>query len=398
MLTPRPVHLEWRTANHSVCLAPFPLACLATCATSLSLELTSSYDQTIFYKRIMDEPTTMQALQTLKKSLYPKKQKKRYQPPQPDKHTYASQEDFVASLHAISLDDVEPEQKCPTCWKPFGEAPDFGFDNSELPVKLRCGHVFGNKCLANTFALPELSRLILEPLSFQAGKKGLQLGQMLNQYARTHGANFRDITEMFAHMLATMSTPGTCRDQLFGNYWFERFLDIQQIEGDLASITFMENAIVLDSKPPVPSIWNRATGSMDKTLLPSPPDSLNDTSLPSSSCEFGFATGYCEFPSMFPPPTTAKSLGLEPEVPQQGIAGPNDATQGTWQEALSNETKLDKLAALQKLNKDVPTAIDQALVNASIALAAEHKTKQKAHHVEHMAMQSEHMAHKKGQS
>jgi hypothetical protein len=97
-------------------------------------------------------------------------------------------------------------------------------------------------------------------------------------------------------------------------------------------------------------------------------------------------------------PTTAKSLGLEPEVPQQGIAGPNDATQGTWQEALSNETKLDKLAALQKLNKDVPTVIDQALVNASIALAAEHQTKQKAHQVEHMAMQSEHMAHKKGQS
>ena len=344
----------------------------------------------------MDELTLLQATP---KPPQPKKQK-RYHPPQPDKHTYASQEEFLDSLYTISLHDVEPQQKCPTCWKPYGEAPDPGFDNSELPVKLQCGHVFGNKCLASTFALPEANRILLEPLSFRVGKKGWELGHMLDRYAKTHGANGRHITEIFANMLATMGKPGTCRDQLAGKYWFSRLQEIQQVDADLASITLMENAIVLDSKPAVPTKWNTTIGTMNNTSLPTPTpppsDGLNDPTHPHPYSEYGPAPGYCDLPSMFPPPTAAESVELEPEIPQPGTAGHNEAAQETGQEPLAIQTKLDKLAALQKLNKDVLASADQALVDASLSMVALHKAKQQTYHTEQMALQHHAMARIQG--
>jgi hypothetical protein len=78
----------------------------------------------------------------------------------------------------------EDSKKCPICWKPYGEAADPGFDNSEQPVRLKCRHTFGNKCMLATFAVPGTSTITLEPLAFGQGSKGYQLGQRLHSHLR----------------------------------------------------------------------------------------------------------------------------------------------------------------------------------------------------------------------
>ncbi|CAN9171051.1 unnamed protein product [Alternaria alternata] len=111
--------------------------------------------------------------------------KARYAPPQPDADTFATQQAFLDSLMPAPIESVDDDsKKCPICWKPYGEAADPGFDNSEQPVRLKCRHTFGNKCMLATFAVPGTSTITLEPLAFGPGSRGYQLGQRLHSYLR----------------------------------------------------------------------------------------------------------------------------------------------------------------------------------------------------------------------
>ncbi|CAN9214198.1 unnamed protein product [Alternaria alternata] len=103
--------------------------------------------------------------------------KARYAPPQPDADTFATQQAFLDYLMPVPIESVdEDSKKCPICWKPYGEAADPGYDNSEQPVRLKCRHTFGNKCMLTTFAVPGTSTITLEPLAFGPGSRGYQLG------------------------------------------------------------------------------------------------------------------------------------------------------------------------------------------------------------------------------
>ena len=98
----------------------------------------------------------------------------------------------------------EDSKKCPICWKPYGEAADPGFDNSEQPVRLECRHTFGNKCMLATFAIPGTSIITLEPLAFGPGSRGYQLGQRLHSYLRESRAlETDDDAVAFTEMLHT---------------------------------------------------------------------------------------------------------------------------------------------------------------------------------------------------
>ncbi|CAN9283109.1 unnamed protein product [Alternaria alternata] len=113
-------------------------------------------------------------------SAWPSNSDKRvhYTPPQPDADTFATQQAFLDYLMPVPIESVdEDSKKCPICWKPYGEAADPGFDNSEQPVRLTCRHTFGNKCMLATFAVPGTSTITLEPLAFGQGSKGYQLGR-----------------------------------------------------------------------------------------------------------------------------------------------------------------------------------------------------------------------------
>ncbi|RYN16683.1 hypothetical protein AA0112_g12403 [Alternaria arborescens] len=113
-------------------------------------------------------------------SAFPSKsdKKARYAPPQPDTDTFATQQAFLDYLMPVPIESVdEDSKKCPICWKPYGEAADPGFDNSEQPVCLKCRHTFGNKCMLATFAVPGTSTITLEPLAFGPASRGCQLGR-----------------------------------------------------------------------------------------------------------------------------------------------------------------------------------------------------------------------------
>ncbi|KAF2702750.1 hypothetical protein K504DRAFT_363199, partial [Pleomassaria siparia CBS 279.74] len=108
--------------------------------------------------------------------------KKRYSPPRPDADTFDSQEEFVNSLVSIPIAEVEEyNRKCPHCWKRYGES-DQGADNAENPVKFRCGHVFGEKCMKDVFRLPTAVKVDLCPISFESGSRGADLGARLDQF------------------------------------------------------------------------------------------------------------------------------------------------------------------------------------------------------------------------
>ncbi|CAN9343007.1 unnamed protein product [Alternaria alternata] len=131
--------------------------------------------------------------------------KARYAPPQPDADTFATQQAFLDYLMPVPIESVdEDSKKCPICWKPYGEAADPGYDNSEQPVRLKCRHTFGNKCMLTTFAVPGTSTITLEPLAFGPGSRGYQLGQRLHSYLRESRALETDGNAVaFTEMLHT---------------------------------------------------------------------------------------------------------------------------------------------------------------------------------------------------
>jgi hypothetical protein len=183
-----------------------------------------------------------------------KKQKKRYLPPQPDARTFRTQQDFLDSLAPISIESVDPNsRKCPICWKPFGEAADPGFDNSEEPVRLRCNHVFGNKCLNHTYTLPGTSIIDVRPLTFFPGSKGTALGRKLHVYAESNNVNStsKSKAEICSKMVEESYLPekGT---QVFGDHWWPVIRQLQSGTHDLGGVTLLDNAIILDRKPTKP--------------------------------------------------------------------------------------------------------------------------------------------------
>ncbi|CAN9319449.1 unnamed protein product [Alternaria alternata] len=108
-----------------------------------------------------------------------KDKRARYAPPQPDADTFATQQAFLNHLMPVPIESVdEDSKKCAICWKPYGEAADPGFDNSEQPVRLKCKHTFGDKCMLATFAVPGTSTITLETLAFGPGSRGYQLGSL----------------------------------------------------------------------------------------------------------------------------------------------------------------------------------------------------------------------------
>ncbi|KAH3972243.1 hypothetical protein HBH61_001420 [Parastagonospora nodorum] len=140
----------------------------------------------------------------------PQPASRRYSAPKADRDTFDSQQAFLDSLQPIEIEDVgEDEQKCPLCWKQFGEGPDPGHDNFERPVRLRCNHVYGDRCLADLFRLPETSRVKLHPLRFFPGDKGHLLGQILCNYRQSLGAKFRirNDVELFEKFLTSIEIP-----------------------------------------------------------------------------------------------------------------------------------------------------------------------------------------------
>ncbi|KAF2845318.1 hypothetical protein T440DRAFT_472726, partial [Plenodomus tracheiphilus IPT5] len=204
-----------------------------------------------------------------------KKKQKRYVAPLPDDNTFATQQDFLDSLSPIAVDHVESNNlKCPICWKTYGEAPDPGFDNSELPVKLRCHHVFGQKCLANTFAIPKENKVELRRLSFSLGSRGAALGHRLHTYATQHRIDLEgnsgsqhSTAETFSKMMQEAFLPKRGRD-IFGEFWWPILQYVRNaISQTGRGIRFMENAVVLDSIPPQsPDVNPPAHGVKSGTL------------------------------------------------------------------------------------------------------------------------------------
>jgi hypothetical protein len=299
---------------------------------------------------------------------------KRYTPPKADARTFPSQQAFLESLTPMSIDDVEEDKrKCPICWKPFGEEADPGFDNSESPVKLRCGHIFGDKCLATIFGVQDHPRVSLQPLSFEDGSKGLLLGARLHVYAAKHGPNFRNAFETFQSMLlkSEQLDGEPSGEKLFGEYWWcvlrEAFKE--RDNPSLANITFMENAVILDNQSP------KAEHGLDTYAINSQFLSLSSTGLEQTLVQSGFApnatpmwpsqqmdTTAVPFSFESTPMNTPSSMHSNTTVSAQSMAVigstppsndvPDNDISGTWEVNLASETNLDKLSALQKQKAD----------------------------------------------
>jgi hypothetical protein len=297
---------------------------------------------------------------------------KKYTPPKADARTFPTQQAFLESLRPISIDDVsEDKRKCPICWKPFGEEADPGFDNSESPVKLRCNHVFGHKCLATIFAIQEHHRVSLQPISFEDCTRGLLLGARLHVYAAKHGPNFRDDIETFQSMVleAEQRDSEPSGEELFGEYWWCVLQEVfkQRDNPSLTNITFMENAVILDYQLPKPEddlnpyaiksqFLNSSSMGLEHTLVQSaliPTASsmwashhFGPTAMPSS-----FESVSKDSPSNMQPffdkTASAQFLAVTGST-QSSIDPPGNDISGTWEVNLASETKLDKLSALQK--------------------------------------------------
>lgn len=323
----------------------------------------------------------------------PQPKSKRYTPPKADANTFATQQAFLDSLQPMSIEEVDlDKRKCPICWKCFGEEPDPGFDNSELPVKLRCHHVFGHKCLADIFGIPASTHLKLQPLQYTPGKKGHLLGQKLAAYHTLHGAKFRNEFETFEHML---NTPHREKGpQVFGMYWWPIVLQILHSHRGLSQITLMENAVILDYEPLTankhqhtqsdPAIVSQhlsaASSSFEQTLL----DAADGYDLHMESIAQNGNTTFMTWSSSSSAssqPAPASAWG-----PTESFH-PVQADKTTWEEALTGETNLDKLKALQKQKENAvqsETAAAQKLKALKAQAALEEARKQEVERAQGM--------------
>ncbi|KAF2823204.1 hypothetical protein CC86DRAFT_469053 [Ophiobolus disseminans] len=292
---------------------------------------------------------------------------KPYSPPKPDSLTFPTPKAFLDSLQPIPIEQVEDNnQRCPICWKLYGEVSDPGFDNTEMPVRLRCGHVYGDKCLASTFRAPETRYHRLRPLSFSScSRKGCVLGQKMHEFLSSQDAidGFRDIGTMLKHACDVEVDRG---HQLFGEYWSPILQEVAHNRNKLTDIILMENALILDYDTKArhthplneysQSTW-ALLANMEDFDEPLPPITAtasllgHEVQLPA---EVDPSDLFINEPT---PPSTGSNLELPP-MPAYFQPTPNliavsaaqsssDATQ-TWQEKLAHTTNLDKLSALHK--------------------------------------------------
>ncbi|KAF1914030.1 hypothetical protein BDU57DRAFT_521184 [Ampelomyces quisqualis] len=279
---------------------------------------------------------------------------KRYTPPKADSQTFKTQQAFLDSLRPMAIKDVdENKRKCPICWKHFGEAPDPGFDNSELPVQLRCNHIFGHKCLVSTFALPKASHFELQPLSLAPHSKGRLLAEKLAAYFKSHGSNFGNETETFDKMLQE-SCQSSRGPQICGKHWWPLFDQVLHAGREVAQVTLLENAMVIDYELPR---RQQLTGNCPSVMSDFGSGSIDVPHGQSSASAFAPMA----MPNLTLPPMSTKSqhtspsstlADLDAQMAASGgtlhpAAAINDAHK-TWQMALASKTNLDKLSDLSK--------------------------------------------------
>jgi hypothetical protein len=172
-----------------------------------------------------------------------------YVTPTPSPEPLEFQDTFLSSLKPVDIESIDKDsRKCGICWKPYGEAPDPGQDNSEQPVRLQCSHTFGNKCLKALFAkVPnfevELRELRFDNPTSRACKLGAKLEALLcNAPEDTH--------ESIIFNALKMNVDRSKGAEVFGGYWFVIFAYLKNsIALDVSCITLMDNAVVLDPMP-----------------------------------------------------------------------------------------------------------------------------------------------------
>jgi hypothetical protein len=338
----------------------------------------------------------------------PQTQPKQYSPPQPDRNTFETQRAFLDSLQPINIEDVgEESRKCPICWKYFGEDSDPGYDNSEQPVRLRCGHVFGNKCLTNQFRVCESPRLSLHPLRFLRTDRGYRLGTALFDYHQDHAIKFRNELELFQKMLTDLEISSTGGLTIFDKYWQVIFLMIlRHADPNLTGITLMENAIVLDSQRPStiknldsaytiePQHLNASANGLNQTLadpgspLPLPSASPNTgggivpyitdplgysnhvptDDMPSQSVQVPASAQPSvtyTLPTAFAPPSSVDVLNHANAYLISASSSIDPSK--TWQGVLTAATNLDKLSALQKQSVEQKKKLLQDMSSEDVA-------------------------------
>ena len=183
-----------------------------------------------------------------------------YVTPQLGADAFQSLKAFIDSLKPIPLEDLEEDdRKCQLCSKRYGEPSGPGNNDSELPVRLHCNHVFGEKCLDKMFLDISVVELPLRPLSFGPGSRGHELLGILRAYAQDE-KRYRDYFEVFRQMLESLCNADLAKN-LFGWHWGtvlkEIFFYFTTVP--LSKIQFMENALLIimgtryrEDSPPTP--------------------------------------------------------------------------------------------------------------------------------------------------
>ncbi|KAF1949963.1 hypothetical protein CC80DRAFT_497161 [Byssothecium circinans] len=181
------------------------------------------------------------------------KSKARYLGPRPDNDTFATQQEFLDSLVPVEIESVpEGSRTCGYCWRFYGEVTP-GEDDAELPVQFKCGHYHGEACAKRLFALPEMTKFKLQPLSFAPGSKGAKLGEALHAtIAATKPTGEVDLAgkeKVFRQLVNVLGTQP--RGQGVDAEWSHRLLQALTLETNVMNIHILENGIVLDVlRPP----------------------------------------------------------------------------------------------------------------------------------------------------
>ncbi|EUC41502.1 hypothetical protein COCMIDRAFT_106015 [Bipolaris oryzae ATCC 44560] len=104
--------------------------------------------------------------------------------PPPDEDTFPTEKAFLDSLVPVPLETIEPDDReCVFCETRYGMIPGSGPSIPEMPVRLRCNHVFGEQCARRHFGQRLIVEFHLHPLKFLPGTRGNVLISKLYRYA-----------------------------------------------------------------------------------------------------------------------------------------------------------------------------------------------------------------------
>ncbi|KAF2110386.1 hypothetical protein BDV96DRAFT_201393 [Lophiotrema nucula] len=206
--------------------------------------------------------------------------------PVTDPELLPSHEAFIEALKPIPIDSIiENDRKCPHCWRIYGE-PDPGKDNAEDPVRLPCGHEFGEQCALSLYQLPDDVTVVLCPISFEEGSRGMELGDRLSQYLKDEASAGEQsksvdtptkrtspalrvsarlkgkppgeadsspaensVKKVFTRLLTDLRRPSKrprTTLQTLGNEWYGIFQSILSPNHTLRSVYFLENGVIYD--------------------------------------------------------------------------------------------------------------------------------------------------------